>query len=453
MKKLRMVLSTLLVLVSLFTGCAGALADFTATVYTSEMKVYSRNDTASRYLLGKLKKNTAFTVTATSGNWAKITYKGRTGFALISDMKSSKKTTMYTNRDVVAYQKPSSSSKSLGKLGKNTKVYMVGMSGSYYLVENSKGQTGYIAKEALSKTITTTAAYTKKPVYVYKSASTSSVLTTVSVNTKVSVIGSSGSFSKVKNASGTVGYIQTANLSASKVSVSKKTAYANKACPVYKAASTSSAKWCTVAVNTKMYVIGEIGSFYAVTTTSGSKTGYIAKSNLSASKTSTGTTDDGRKEYTSDTSTTVMPSSLKSTTSKYVSGMSAKERIEVAIYYAQSQLGYGYSSSPNNRTTFDCLTLCYYAYRAAGASIPSSAYACGYSGSFEYIKSISDLKRGDIVCFDTVEDDNDKSDHTGIYLGSGRFIHASSGAKLVVVSSLSSGYYNRTFYVGRRILK
>ena len=452
MKKLRIVLSTLLVLVSLFTGCVSALADFTATVYTSEMKVYSRNNTASRYLLGKLKKNTSFTVKATSGNWAKITYKGKTGYALISDMKSSKKTTMYTNRAVTAYQKPSSSSKSLGKLAKNTKVYMVGMSGSYYLVENSKGKTGYIAKEALSKTVTATTAYTKKPVNVYKSASTSSVLTTLSVNAKVSVIGSSGSWSKVKTSSGSVGYIQTVNLSSKKVSVSRKTAYANKACPVYKSASTSSAKWCTAAVNTKMYIIGEIGSFYAVTTTSGSKTGYVAKGNLSSSKTNTGTTGDGRKEYTSSTATTVMPSSLKSTTSKYTKDMSAKERIEVAIYYAQSQLGYGYSSSPNNRTTFDCLTLCYYAYRAAGATIPGSAYSCGYTGDFEYIQNISDLKRGDIVCFDTV-DDNDKSDHTGIYLGSGRFIHASSGAKLVVVSSLSSGYYNRTFYVGRRILK
>lgn len=452
MKKLRILLSTLLVLVTLFLGCGSALADFKATVYTNEMKVYSRNNTASRYLLGKLKKNTAFTVKATSGSWAKITYKGKTGYALISDMKSSKKTTMYTNRAVTAYQKPSTSSKSLGKLGKNTKVYMVGMSGSYYLVENSKGQTGYIAKSALSKTATTTTAYTKKPVHVYKSASTSSLLTTLSVNAKVSITGESGSWSKVKTASGAVGYIQTVNLSSKKVSVSKKTAYANKACPVYKAASTSSAKWCTAAVNTKMYIVGEIGSFYAVTTTSGSKTGFVAKSNLSSSKTSTSKTDDGRKSYTSSTATTVMPSSLKSTTSKYKSGMSAKERIEVAIYYAQSQLGYGYSSSPNNRTTFDCLTLCYYAYRAANASIPGSAYSCGYTGSFEYIQSISDLKRGDIVCFDTIED-NDKSDHVGIYLGSGRFIHASSGAKLVVVSSLSSGYYNRTFYVGRRILK
>lgn len=452
MKKLRIVLSTLLMLVLLFTGCTSALADFKATVYTDEMKVYSRNSAASRYLLGKLKKNTSFTVKATSGSWAKITYKGKTGYALISDMKSSKKTTMYTNRAVTAYQKPSASSKSLGKLAKNTKVYMVGMSGSYYLVENSKGKTGYIAKSALSKTVTATTAYTKKPVNLYKSASASSMLATLSVNAKVSVIGSSGSWSKVKTSSGTVGYVQTTSLSSKSVSVSRKTAYANKACPVYKAASTSSAKWCTAAVNTKMYIVGEIGSFYAVTTTSGSKTGYVAKGSLSSSKTSTDKKDDGRKSYTSDTATTVMPSSLKSTTSKYKSGMSAQERIEVAIYYAQSQLGYGYSSSPNNRTTFDCLTLCYYAYRAANATIPSSAYSCGYTGSFEYITSISDLKRGDIVCFDTVEDD-DKSDHVGIYLGSGRFIHASSGAKLVVVSSLSSGYYNRTFYVGRRILK
>ncbi|MGN1007103.1 MAG: NlpC/P60 family protein [Aristaeellaceae bacterium] len=43
-------------------------------------------------------------------------------------------------------------------------------------------------------------------------------------------------------------------------------------------------------------------------------------------------------------------------------------------------------------------------------------------------------------------------DHTGIYLGSNMFIHASSGAGKVIVSDLSSGYYNRVFSWGRRVL-
>ena len=63
---------------------------------------------------------------------------------------------------------------------------------------------------------------------------------------------------------------------------------------------------------------------------------------------------------------------------------------------------------------------------------------------------ISELERGDLVCFDTVVD-NDLSDHVGIYLGKGWFIHASSVAKMVIVSDLSTGYYNRVFSWGRRI--
>ena len=147
-----------------------------------------------------------------------------------------------------------------------------------------------------------------------------------------------------------------------------------------------------------------------------------------------------------------MPSSLKSTTSKYTKGMSARERIEVAIYYAQSQLGYGYSNSPNNRTTFDCLTLCYYAYRAAGVTIPGSAYSCGYTGNFEYVQSISDLKRGDIVCFENDSEDSKVVDHVGIYLGNGQFIHASTSSG-VIISSLYESYYARTYLYAARLIE
>ena len=45
------------------------------------------------------------------------------------------------------------------------------------------------------------------------------------------------------------------------------------------------------------------------------------------------------------------------------------------------------------------------------------------------------------------------SDHAGVYIGNGYFIHASSGGHRVVVSNLLSGsYYNRVFSWGRRIL-
>ena len=121
------------------------------------------------------------------------------------------------------------------------------------------------------------------------------------------------------------------------------------------------------------------------------------------------------------------------------------------IYLAQNLLGAPYASNANPPKNFDCAKFCYYCYGMAQASIKGSSYAQGYDDSFQKI-AYDDLKRGDMVCFDTVSDD-DLCDHTGIYLGGGYFIHASSAAKKVILSSLASGYYKRTFSWGRRIFE
>ena len=76
-----------------------------------------------------------------------------------------------------------------------------------------------------------------------------------------------------------------------------------------------------------------------------------------------------------------------------------------------------------------------------------------YDESLEKIVEISKLRRGDIVCFHTNLNDKDLSDHTGIYIGGGLFIHASSSAKKVIRSTLASGYYNERFSWGRRVLQ
>ena len=62
------------------------------------------------------------------------------------------------------------------------------------------------------------------------------------------------------------------------------------------------------------------------------------------------------------------------------------------------------------------------------------------------------IETGDIVCFDTSEDGGDDINHTGIYLGSGKFIHGSSAAGKVIISTMSSGYYRNAFCWGRRVL-
>ena len=146
---------------------------------------------------------------------------------------------------------------------------------------------------------------------------------------------------------------------------------------------------------------------------------------------------------------------VDSNTTQYSPNMTNAEKLEYVIYRAQTQLGkpYIYGSGytkDDNPPGFDCSGLVYWSFLRIGIKLKDSAYKQGYDSNLPKI-SITELKRGDVVCFDTVSDD-DLSDHTGIYLGGGKFIHASSSGSTVIISTLASGYYNRTFSWGRRVL-
>ena len=147
-----------------------------------------------------------------------------------------------------------------------------------------------------------------------------------------------------------------------------------------------------------------------------------------------------------------VPNGLASVVSSYDSGMSNAEKLEHTIYLAQSKLGRPYVYGATGPDKFDCSGLTTWIFKAVGVSLKRSAYAQGYDDSYTKIEGWQNLKRGDIVFFDTISD-SDRSDHAGVYIGDGYFIHASSGAHRVVVSNLTTGYYGRVFSWGRRILK
>lgn len=62
-----------------------------------------------------------------------------------------------------------------------------------------------------------------------------------------------------------------------------------------------------------------------------------------------------------------------------------------------------------------------------------------------------DLKAGDLVFFHTMR--GSRVTHVGIYMGNGKFIHASSGGGKVQVNSLSDGYYRKRLVAARRVAK
>lgn len=148
-----------------------------------------------------------------------------------------------------------------------------------------------------------------------------------------------------------------------------------------------------------------------------------------------------------------VPPGLASTQSTLPSNATAEQRREYVIYIAQQQLTKPYVWGTAGPDTFDCSGLMCYCFKKIGISLNRSAYSLGYSSSSgEKITSQGDLQRGDILCFDTIADE-DLSDHVGIYLGSGYFIHASSGEthRFVCVSRITNGsYHDKAFSWARR---
>lgn len=194
----------------------------------------------------------------------------------------------------------------------------------------------------------------------------------------------------------------------------------------------------TLKKGTVVYMVGLDGSYARVMNQARTVTVYVKSSALSSKPVSGG--DSGGT-----TSSDGIPARLRSTATSR-----GGSKIEYTIYLAQNQMGKPYSSSATPPGSFDCAKLVYYCYCGAkSGAVRGSARDQGYDTRYAQI-SFDGLKRGDMVCFDTVSD-SDLSDHVGIYLGEGYFIHASSAAKKVIVSNLNSGYYRRVFSWGRRV--
>jgi cell wall-associated NlpC family hydrolase len=95
---------------------------------------------------------------------------------------------------------------------------------------------------------------------------------------------------------------------------------------------------------------------------------------------------------------------------------------------------------------FDCSGFTSYLYHRVGVSLPHSA-----SGQFRYGRRVDHkgLRPGDLVFFHTV---HSGISHVGMYVGNGKFVHASSRrAGGVRVDTLSSGYYRNRFRGARRM--
>ena len=152
MKYFKAIAAAVLIAVML---CGSAMAaSQSAKVLTSSMTVYQSNSTSTR--IGALKHGTSFKVTDVSGGWAKISYKGKTGYAKLSDIVFNKRIKVVSTKSTpikfITKQSYKKRTYYTGTLTAGVTLYVAGVNGSYYLFYDQSGSTmGYVKKSAVRK--------------------------------------------------------------------------------------------------------------------------------------------------------------------------------------------------------------------------------------------------------------------------------------------------------------
>ncbi len=120
-------------------------------------------------------------------------------------------------------------------------------------------------------------------------------------------------------------------------------------------------------------------------------------------------------------------------------GAPTTERGVIAARMAQSYLGVPYVWAGASPAGFDCSGLVSYVYGRLGVSIPHNA-----AQQYRYGTPVDrdDLVPGDVVFFDRLR-------HNGIYVGDGRFVHATSGG--VKLARLDDGWFRQRWVGARRL--
>ncbi len=117
---------------------------------------------------------------------------------------------------------------------------------------------------------------------------------------------------------------------------------------------------------------------------------------------------------------------------------------------AKALLGYKYvwgATGPNN---YDCSGFTRKVFGDVGIYLPRVSRDQAKIGQ---LVLFHELKKGDLVFFATKRRYPNRVTHVGIYLGNGNFIHASSGAKKVVICNFNKHcFYKKRFLWGRRVI-
>lgn len=419
----------------------------------SETPVYISNNTLSVYaspstsgkLLGTMSFGESLTLLSVDDGWATVrSASGTIGYCAYGGLTTTDPNTQnqpcYAAKDgVKLYAKPLTSASVMQTLSANASLMVVAITedGAWARILLSSGGYAYAQAEDLSaekvpednspiRDITPRTVYisaTNLDFYATNS-SDANVLGSASFGESVTCTGLGEGWARVVNASGAVGYCEQSGLTDANPNTYSQALYAQfQGVKVYRRASTSSTVLTTLSLNAQITGVALSSDRSWVRLYNGASYGYAQSTDLATSP----------------------------------AGSGENSTVEAILTLAKSLQGIPYKYAAQTPSDgFDCSGFTYYVFRnAAGISLKRTAKTQGYDERYAKISSRSDLKAGDLIFFNTVSDDDDSCDHAGIYLGNNQFIHASSAAGKVTISSLGSSdrdYYYRTFSWGRRII-
>ena len=405
--------------------------------------VYKSASTSSQSL-GHIYLGQSVTLIGASDGWAKVrNAAGTLGYCLTAGLSNKDPNTLNKSfyakaASVKLYKAPSATATVVATVAQNASLLAVCVSedGQWARIALSNGSFAYALASDLSATksddsslvsdiapVTAYAVPTSLTIYASPSASSRS-LGTLYFGQSITCTGAGGNWARVRNSAGTVGYCDADSLTTTNPNKYATPVYAQTdGAKVYKKPVTSSKVLATFSLNGQLTGVAYNSERTWYRVKSGNTYGYVQVGHFATTK-----------------------------VSEQVSSAAAK-----VVSFAKQYLGVPYVYGGQSPSGFDCSGFNYYVFKnAAGITLKRTAYSQGYDGTYPKIANKADLKVGDLLFFDTVPTDDDLCDHTGIFLGSNQFIHASSGGGKVMTSSLgssSSDYYYRTYSWARRALK
>ena len=116
------------------------------------------------------------------------------------------------------------------------------------------------------------------------------------------------------------------------------------------------------------------------------------------------------------------------------------------VAYALQFKGYPYVYATAGPNSFDCSGFTSYVYAHFGYTLNRSSKDQLKNG---VAVSKSALQPADLLLFSK---NGTVVSHVGLYIGGGKFIHASTSTTGVIISDLNSTYYTQHYFAARRII-